>query len=213
MVMDRQRACVLTHWERARLQIAADRRDLRTRARIEMDEARWREAQIQDRAGLLLPPGRRLAEGEELLARRRAELDPTFVDFIGGLDKSSARGRSTEHAIAASNRSRRWGGCMPGGSCRVCLARARASHSSKRNCWRNPAAGAGYQRHLDKAPAQPSVERLCGLSEQGSTGRDADYNRWAPTAVADDRGASIARARDGHPHGCVFARPALAGHR
>jgi hypothetical protein len=59
---------LLTHWERAGLQIAADRRDLRIRARIEEDEARWREAQPQDRAGLLLPPGRRLAEGEELLA-------------------------------------------------------------------------------------------------------------------------------------------------
>jgi len=73
---------LLTHWERARLQITADRLDLRTRARIEEDEARWREAQIQDRAGLLLPPGRRLAEGEELLARRRAELDPALVTFI-----------------------------------------------------------------------------------------------------------------------------------
>jgi len=73
---------LLTHWERARLQIAADRQDLRTRARIEADEAHWREAQIQDRAGLLLPPGRRLAEGEELLARRRAELDPALVTFI-----------------------------------------------------------------------------------------------------------------------------------
>ena len=73
---------LLTHWERARLQIAADRQDLRTRARIEADEARWREAQIQDRAGLLLPPGRRLAEGEELLVRRRTELDPALVTFI-----------------------------------------------------------------------------------------------------------------------------------
>jgi hypothetical protein len=73
---------LLTHWERARLQIAADRLDLRTQARIEEDEARWREAQLQDRAGLLLPPGRRLAEGEELLARRRAELDPALVAFI-----------------------------------------------------------------------------------------------------------------------------------
>jgi len=74
---------LLTHWERARLQIAADRRDLRVRARLEMDEARWREAQPQDRDGLLLPPGRRLAEGEELLARRRTELDPPLVSFIG----------------------------------------------------------------------------------------------------------------------------------
>ena len=74
---------LLTHWERARLQIAADRRDLRVRARLEMDEARWREAQPQDRDGSLLPPGRRLAEGEELLARRRTELDPPLVSFIG----------------------------------------------------------------------------------------------------------------------------------
>jgi WD40 repeat protein len=52
------------------------------RARLEMDETRWREAQPQDRDGLLLPRGRRLAEGEDLLARCRGELDPALVTFV-----------------------------------------------------------------------------------------------------------------------------------
>jgi WD40 repeat protein len=73
---------LLTHWERARQQISADHGDLRTRARLEEDEARWLEAQPEDRDGLLLPRGARLAEGEELLARRRSELDPALIAFV-----------------------------------------------------------------------------------------------------------------------------------
>src|SRR5260370_31853825 len=46
---------LLTHWGRARLQIAADRRGLRGRARLGMDEARWRGAQPPGRDGLLRP--------------------------------------------------------------------------------------------------------------------------------------------------------------
>jgi hypothetical protein len=73
---------LLTHWERARQQITADHRDLRARARLEEDEARWHEAQPEERDGLLLPRGPRLAEGEDLLARRRNELDPTLIAFV-----------------------------------------------------------------------------------------------------------------------------------
>jgi WD40 repeat protein len=78
---------LLTHWERARQQIAADRRDIRARVRLEEDEARWHEAPPADRDGLLLPRGRRLSEGEDLLARRRGELDPALIAFV----ESSAR--------------------------------------------------------------------------------------------------------------------------
>lgn len=84
---------LLTHWERARLQIAEDRRDLRTRARIEEDEARWREAQPQDRDGLLLPRGRRRLEGEDFLARRRGELDPALVTFIEASVRAARQAR------------------------------------------------------------------------------------------------------------------------
>jgi WD40 repeat protein len=73
---------LLTHWERARQQITADRLDIRARARLEEDEVRWREARPEDRDGLLLPPGRRLAEGEDLLARRRNELEPPLIAFV-----------------------------------------------------------------------------------------------------------------------------------
>ncbi len=78
---------LLTHWPRARQRIAADRRDIRTRVRLEEAEARWREAEPADRDSLLLSRGLPLSEGEGLLARRRAELDPALVAFVD----SSAR--------------------------------------------------------------------------------------------------------------------------
>ncbi len=73
---------LLSHWERARQQIVADHSDLRARARLEEDEARWRESQPEDRDDLLLPRGPRLAEGEDLLARRRTELDRALIAFV-----------------------------------------------------------------------------------------------------------------------------------
>ena len=44
----------------------------------------------------LLPPGRPLAEGEDLLATRRADLEPLLVEYI---EASAARRATEEEAL------------------------------------------------------------------------------------------------------------------
>lgn len=73
---------LLTHWKRAAEQIAADRRDLQARARIEVDCAEWRRADEEKRSSLLLPAGLRLEEAEDLLQRRREILEASTIDYV-----------------------------------------------------------------------------------------------------------------------------------
>jgi len=73
---------LLVHWSRAATQIAEDRRDLRTRDRIEREAAEWRQASVDSKAGLLIPAGVRLSDAEDLLARRGGELAAPVCDYI-----------------------------------------------------------------------------------------------------------------------------------
>lgn len=72
---------LLTHWERARRQIAADRNDLQIRARLEQAAALWTTAQDQ-RDSLLLRAGLPLSEAEDFVARRREEVDAPVLRFV-----------------------------------------------------------------------------------------------------------------------------------
>ncbi|OAN46965.1 hypothetical protein A6A04_20490, partial [Paramagnetospirillum marisnigri] len=73
---------VLTHWDRAREQIAEDRSDLQLRARLEQAAVLWQGASDADRPSLLLHPGLPLSEAEDLLQRRHGELDAVVVDYV-----------------------------------------------------------------------------------------------------------------------------------
>ena len=73
---------LFSHWPRAAAAIAADRKDLQIRARLEQDAARWSSAATEDRGGLLLTPGLRLSEAADLLARRADELDDVVRQYI-----------------------------------------------------------------------------------------------------------------------------------
>jgi len=73
---------LLTHWERAREQIAEDRRDLQLRARLEQGAALWEAAAPKDKESLLLQHGLPLAEGAELLGRRPEALAAEVRAFI-----------------------------------------------------------------------------------------------------------------------------------
>lgn len=78
---------LLTHWPRAADQLRADRALLAARTDLERDRLRWtKEGRPSE---LLLPPGRRLAEAEELLGRSRAELGAE----LGGYLEASIRAR------------------------------------------------------------------------------------------------------------------------
>ena len=76
---------LLAHWPRLCALIEEHRDFLIVRRRLQADAASWeRHGQHDD---FLLPPGRRLAEAEELLSRRRPDLDPEIVAYA---DKSIA---------------------------------------------------------------------------------------------------------------------------
>jgi tetratricopeptide (TPR) repeat protein len=72
---------LLTHWERARRQISADRSDLQIRARLEQAAALWSAATDQ-RDSLLLRPGLPLSEAEDFLARRGGEVEAPVQRFV-----------------------------------------------------------------------------------------------------------------------------------
>lgn len=71
---------LLTRWPRAREIVNANRAFLEIRARLQADARRW---QLDNRnPELLLPAGKRLAEGEELLSSRRDEVNDQVTSYI-----------------------------------------------------------------------------------------------------------------------------------
>jgi tetratricopeptide (TPR) repeat protein len=84
---------LLRHWSRARDWIAENEDFLRARIRVAEAAARWRaEGEAED---FLLPRGKPLAEGEDLLGRRRSDLAPEDIAFI---EASIAARRRQENA-------------------------------------------------------------------------------------------------------------------
>ena len=71
---------LLSQWPLAREIIAANREFLATRSRVRADRRRWlAEERSQD---LLLPPGKRLAEAEDVLLTRKLEIDDKTIAYI-----------------------------------------------------------------------------------------------------------------------------------
>jgi WD40 repeat protein len=73
---------LLSHWLRAARQIDEDRNDLQIRGRLEQANARWRSAKEADKKSLLLAEGLPLSEVENLLQRRKDDLDSDVLAFI-----------------------------------------------------------------------------------------------------------------------------------
>ena len=71
---------LLSRWPRARDIVNANRDFLETRARVQTDARRWHSDRKNPE--LLLPPGKRLAEAEELLLARRDEVDDRIVEYV-----------------------------------------------------------------------------------------------------------------------------------
>jgi hypothetical protein len=78
-------------WQRLRGWVDEDREFLRTRERIAAQARLWKEE--GETADRLLPPGRPLAEGEDLLATRASDLEPPLIEYI---DASAAAARANE---------------------------------------------------------------------------------------------------------------------
>lgn len=92
---------LLSRWPRASDIVNANRSFLETRARVAADAHRW-HADNRNR-DLLLPSGKRLAEGEELLQSRRVEVDDQIVDYIETSSRAQAdreeKDRQAERAL------------------------------------------------------------------------------------------------------------------
>jgi WD40 repeat protein len=91
---------LLRHWPRLQDWLAKDREFLRTRARVAAAAARWR--QEGKRPDLLLPEGKPLAEAQELLARRRAELEPAVVEYAEESIRHVAQRRRRKRTVTVS---------------------------------------------------------------------------------------------------------------
>jgi hypothetical protein len=84
---------LLTHWPRARDQVATDARDLELRGRLEEEAKRYGKAGRRDKRGLVLPAGLRLAEGRALCARWGAALPAEVTDFVTASRRATRRKR------------------------------------------------------------------------------------------------------------------------
>ncbi len=73
---------LLTHWRRARDQIAADARDLELRARLEAEAGRWREGGTRRQRHGRVIAGLPLAEARGLVARWGAALPGAVTEFV-----------------------------------------------------------------------------------------------------------------------------------
>jgi formylglycine-generating enzyme required for sulfatase activity len=75
-------AALLSHWPRAREQIAADSRDLELRGRLEQQADTWRNTSPQHQKTRLLAAGLPLAEARGLVARWGADLSGDVRAFV-----------------------------------------------------------------------------------------------------------------------------------
>jgi eukaryotic-like serine/threonine-protein kinase len=89
---------LIGRWQRAKEQLAADRRDLETRGVIEEQFNRWRDAKESAGSQLLLR-NPDLASGIDLARRWRDELDPEMRDYI---QRSRRRARLAQTLTAAA---------------------------------------------------------------------------------------------------------------
>ncbi|MDE5446374.1 SUMF1/EgtB/PvdO family nonheme iron enzyme [Bradyrhizobium sp. CSA207] len=80
---------LLTHWERARVQVANDARDLELRDRLEREVTRWQAAEARSGRRQLTATGLLLAEARDLVARWGAELPSQVVEFVAASKRAA----------------------------------------------------------------------------------------------------------------------------
>lgn len=92
---------LIRRWQRLRDWIDADREFLRTRERVAAQALLWEDDKRNPER--LLPPGRPLAEGKDLLMTRRADLDRELIVYI---EESTANAEAEEERARAIQRRR-----------------------------------------------------------------------------------------------------------
>jgi formylglycine-generating enzyme required for sulfatase activity len=84
---------LLTHWSRARDQVAADARDLELRGRLEEEAKRWRDAPRRNKRDRVLPAGSPLDEGLALCTRWGTALPSEVTAFVIASRRAARRNR------------------------------------------------------------------------------------------------------------------------
>jgi formylglycine-generating enzyme required for sulfatase activity len=92
---------LLSHWPRARDQVAADARDLELRGRLEQEAERWRAAPPRDKPRRVIA-GLVLAEARELMVRWGAELPDELREFVTASLQAARRRRLRLAATVAA---------------------------------------------------------------------------------------------------------------
>jgi formylglycine-generating enzyme required for sulfatase activity len=93
---------LLSHWPRARDQVAADARDLELRGRLEQEAERWRAAPRHDQRYRVLPAGLRLDEALALCGRWGAALPAEVTAFVTASRRSARHNRRRRVATGAA---------------------------------------------------------------------------------------------------------------
>jgi hypothetical protein len=94
---------LLTRWPTLAALIVEHRDFLAARRRLHRDAVNWERSGRDD--DFLLTPGRRLAEAEELVARRRSELEPESIAYAeASSEKARAAAQAAERAKEAALR-------------------------------------------------------------------------------------------------------------
>lgn len=86
---------LLREWSIARDVLRRDAAELRLREQLEQLAALWRDALPADRRSRLLPPGKPLTDGVDLLERRGKELPPRILAFIEASRQRDAQDRES----------------------------------------------------------------------------------------------------------------------
>lgn len=84
---------LLTHWPRARDQVAEDARDLELRGRLEQEAEGWRAASRRDKPSMARAAGLPLAEALALCTRWGAELPAEVTEFVTASRRVARRKR------------------------------------------------------------------------------------------------------------------------
>jgi tetratricopeptide (TPR) repeat protein len=88
---------LLRRWPRLQSWLAEDREFLRIRDRVAEDASRWKGEGLRE--DFLLRPGKPLAEAEELVFRRRDDLDPGLAEYIEASRNHAVRQRKRRSRI------------------------------------------------------------------------------------------------------------------
>jgi KaiC/GvpD/RAD55 family RecA-like ATPase len=171
-------------WDRLRQWLDADRELLRTRERVAAAASQWlADGRAEDR---LLPPGRPLEEGRELLRGRRAELEPDSVELVeASLRQEREQRFAREEKTRKRLRNRTWASVLMAGLAAFSLYGWHRADTAERKLTE---ANAGLQDTLSERERELAETGMArDIAEQARERADRQLERDAATLEATAR--------------------------